>query len=437
MLKDFLGFINQNELCDSKSRILVAVSGGKDSIALLMLFIEAKFNVAVAHYNFGLRGRASDGDEEFVKQVCIENNIPFFSKKTNTKEATKDWGVSTQMAARELRYNWFRELIVTEGYDYLATAHNLDDKIETLYLNITKGTGPRGLKSIPLKKGNIIRPLMFAGVSDIMKYLSDHNIVWREDSSNQTVDYQRNKIRHQVIPVLREINQGIENTAQINFKRFDALNQIFEEKLKEFKQTVTYEEVITIPFEKWKNSPGFSLVAEEFLKEFGFNYQEVNDLLNVTISGKIISSATHTVSMGRSEWFLEEKKKTENQTIEITEPGIYKFGNQQVELLLTKDFPSIMELRKSDIGYFDYDILKWPLTLRTWQLGDKFQPFGMRGKKLVSDFLIDAKIETTEKKNQLVLLDDNHIVWLVRLRIDDKYKLHSATKNILKVSFLK
>lgn len=436
MLEEFLEFINRNQLCATTDKILVAVSGGKDSMALLQLFWEAKFNISAAHYNFGLREQASDGDEEFVRHFCEEKNIPFFSTKTDTKQVTKDWGVSTQMAARELRYTWFKEIMAENKFDLLATAHNLDDKIETLYLNITKGTGPKGLKSIPLKKDGIIRPLLFAGVSKIMKYLAQNNLTWREDASNQTTDYQRNKIRHQVIPVLKEINPGIEHTALTNFHRFLALNEIFEEKLLAFEQTIDFGEVIKIPSEKWKNSAGFSLILEEFLKPYGFNFQDVESLLKIDLVGKKISSISHSLTVGRGEWFLEKNKQTSSEIFEFQAQGVYEIDNRRIQIQETKDFPSIMDIRKSDQAFFDFDLIEWPITLRVWQHGDKFQPFGMEGKKLVSDFLIDAKIDAPQKKNQLVLTDKNHLVWLVGLRTDDRYKLTSATKNILKVSFL-
>ena len=381
MLEEFLEFINKNQLCATTDKILVAVSGGKDSMVLLQLFWEAKFNISAAHYNFGLRGQASDGDEEFVRQFCLEKSIPFFSTKTDTKQVTKDWGVSTQMAARELRYTWFKEIMAENKFDLLTTAHNLDDKIETLYLNITKGTGPKGLKSIPLKKDSIIRPLLFASVSKIMKYLAQNNLTWREDASNQATDYQRNKIRHQVIPVLKEINPGIEHTAQTNFHRFAALNDIFEEKLQAFRETIDFGEVIKIPSEKWKNSAGFSLVLEEFLKPYGFNYQDVVDLLKIDLVGKKITSSSHKLTVGRGEWFLEKNIQTTSEIFEFQAQGVYEIDNRRIQIQETKDFPSIMNIRKSDQAFFDFDLIEWPLTLRVWQHGDKFQPFGMEGKK--------------------------------------------------------
>jgi tRNA(Ile)-lysidine synthase len=437
MLKDFLEFINTNQLCKATDKVLVAVSGGKDSMALLNLFLEGQFNIAVAHYNFGLRDSASDGDENFVKEFCEKRQIPFYATKADTKKIAKERGVSTQMAARQLRYTWFNELLASEHFDWLATAHNLDDKIETLYLNLTKGTGPKGLKSIPLKKGKIIRPLMFAEVSKILAYLAEKNVSWREDASNQTINYQRNKIRHQVIPILKEINPGLANTAQVNFNRINELNAIFDEKLERFRQSIDFAEIIKIPFSEWQNTPGFALLLEEFLKPYGFNYQEVADLLNLTSAGKKIETNTHLIVTGRNDWFLEKKlESTEADIFHFKEPGLYEIGTQSIVLKLITDFPSIMDIRKSEHAFFDFDTIKWPLTLRNWKHGDKFQPFGMKGNKMVSDFLIDSKIDFPQKNNQKVLCDSQDILWLVGLRTDDRFKLHSATTKILKVSFL-
>jgi tRNA(Ile)-lysidine synthase len=435
MLKDFLKFINSHQLCKVTDKVLVAVSGGKDSMALLHLFIEAQYNISVAHFNFGLRGIASDGDQEFVKAFCALHEVPFFTTTTDTKSKTKELGVSTQMAARELRYIWFRELIETEGFDFLATAHNLDDKIETLLLNIVKGTGPKGLKSIPLKNEQIIRPLMFANVNQILDYIHTKQIKWREDSSNQTVDYQRNKIRHQVIPILSEINPGISETAKVNFRRFDALNEIFEEKLAAFKSEIELGEPMKIYPEKWKGTAGFSLILEEFLKPYGFNFQDINDFLKIVDIGKKIVSPSHTLTIGRNEWFLEKKISSKNEIMTFERPGNYEIGDRILKIEETFDFPNIMEIRKSEHAFFDFEKIKWPLSFRKWKKGDKFQPYGMNGKKLVSDFLIDLKIDAPQKNTQLVLGDSEGILWLVGLRIDDKVKLKSDTKKILKVSF--
>jgi tRNA(Ile)-lysidine synthase len=435
MQKEFLEFINRNGLCKASDRILVAVSGGKDSMALLHLFHEGGFDVSVAHFNFGLRGEASDGDEEFVRQCCTDRDIPFFSNKADTKKTAKDLGISTQMAARELRYSWFEDLINEHSFEFLATAHHLDDRIETLYLNITKGTGPKGLRSIPLTKGKIIRPLLFAKASQIIDYLREKKLVWREDTSNQTVDYQRNKIRHQVIPVLRELNPGLENTLLTNFSRFEALHDIFEEKLNAFKISVEFGEIIKIPFADWRESPGFTLVLEEFLKPYGFNYQEVTSLLKIDLVGKKIVSASHTITLGRGEWLLEKSTPPESESYVFHAPGVYEIGQRKIRISTITDFPSIMEIRNGEQAFFDLDTISWPLTLRNWKEGDKFQPFGMEGKKLVSDFLIDAKIDIPRKKKQLVLTDLNNILWVLGLRTDDRNKLNSATKSILKVSF--
>ena len=437
MLEDFLKFINTNQLCFASDKILLAVSGGKDSIALLSLFSEAKFNISVAHCNFCLRGQASDDDEVFVRKICEERNIPFFTKRLETKKVANELKISTQMAARELRYDWFKELLAEEKFDLLATAHNLNDKIESLILNISKGTGPKGLNSIPLKKNNIIRPLMFAKLEDIYCYLDQKKLVWREDSSNITTDYQRNKIRHEVIPHLKEINPNLEATAINNFSRFDALNAIFEEKLEQFKSTLKFGEIIEIYPKPWLQSPGFSLILEEFLKPYGFNFQEVGVLLQISNPGKTIKSPTHEISVGREVWYLSEIKKAEDiEIVDFPDFGEYTFFGKNWKFEMLENLPKSEDFLQKNTAYFDFEEISFPFTLRFWQKNDKFQPFGMKGSKLVSDLLIDVKIDLPLKKVQLVLCTENTIIWVVGLRSSEKFRIENHTKKVLKVSFL-
>ena len=306
MLNDFLSYINKQKLCTPTDSVLVAVSGGKDSMALLHLFQAAKFKIKVAHCNFQLRGKESDLDEEFVKQYCLENKVDCFIKKFETKEYAQSHKVSIEMAARDLRYSWFRDLSLVQNCTFIATGHHLNDTIETLFLNFTKGLGPNGLKSIPFKSANIIRPLLFANSYQISQYLSSNNLKWREDFSNLENEFQRNKIRNQVIPILKEINPGLEKTMAVNLHRFNDLAEIFNETLKQFVNEAVFEEENqwVIQPQKWLNSKGFHLILEEFLKPFGFNYQQVTDLLAIQESGKQMLSNSHAIQVGRGKWYL-------------------------------------------------------------------------------------------------------------------------------------
>ncbi len=438
MLSSFLTFINDEKLFFPEQKILLAVSGGRDSMLMLDLFSRAGFNFEVAHCNFGLRGEASDGDEQFVKNYCEKRAVGFYAIRFNTAEVAESRGISTQMAARELRYAWFEEVRASEGFDCIATAHHLNDRLETLLLNVVKGTGPKGLRSIPVKSGNIIRPLLFARSEDITGYLVQHGIDWREDESNTHTDYQRNKIRLEVIPLLKTINPSLEETAGRNLARFDDLADIFEEKLKDFEAQYIVEEE-----DGWrmlagemKKTAGLPLILEEWLKPFGFNYAVVQDLLAVTTPGKYFDSGSYRLTIGRAFWMLaakslkQEEVLVEDQTIKEVRFGMKRLSFRTMEVPLSSE-----ELRQSNRAFLDMDKLAFPLTIRYWKQGDSFQPFGMKGTRKVSDFLTDLKKDRFEKENQVVISDQKGIVWLAGLRIDHRCRITEQTGSVLRISF--
>lgn len=435
MLQSFLTYINDRSLFESHQKILLAVSGGKDSMLMLDLFFRAGFNFVVAHCNFQLRPLDSDGDEAFVRQYCEEKTIPFFVKRFETKKEAEAKGVSTQMIARDLRYAWFEELRQHLSCDYIATAHHLNDAVETLFLNITKGTGPKGLRSIPAKQGHIIRPLMFAGSGELAHYVALNQIQWREDVSNQTVDYQRNKIRHEVIPVLKEINPSLEETVARNISRFQDLAGIFEERLAVFEADVVSKEGESVEIDslKLKAFTGHALLLEEFLKPYGFNYAQVNDILHAG-PGKIFQSAGYVLEAGRVSWLLSPQSARLSEEIVISKQDhevVFVHGKLQLEQL--SRLPEAGELKEKEKAFLDVDKLEFPLVLRVWKTGDAFRPFGMKGNKKVSDYLIDHKIDSFDKNKQYVLCDQSGIVWLVGQRIDDRCRISEKTLSVLKV----
>ena len=439
MLNDFLSYINKHKLCTLTDSVLVAVSGGKDSMALLHLFQTAKFTIKVAHCNFQLRGKESDLDEEFVKQYCLENKVDCFIKKFETKEYAQSHKVSIEMAARDLRYSWFRELSLVQNCTIIATGHHLNDTIETLFLNFTKGLGPNGLKGIPFKSDTIIRPLLFADSFQISQYLSSNNLKWREDFSNQENEFQRNKIRNQVIPTLKEINPGLEKTMAVNLHRFYDLAEIFNETLKQFVKEAVFEEENqwVIKPQKWLNSKGFHLILEEFLKPFGFNYQQVTDLLAIKESGKQMLSQSHTIQVGREKWYLKSLVSNHGEKdFSFEAIGTYLIDNKEWKLELFEKIPSQEELKNKNTCYVPFDKVIWPLKLRKWKEGDSFFPFGMKGKKKVSDLLIDLKLEPIEKQNQQILADQNDIIWVVGLRSSEKFRIDKSCLKFLKIEFV-
>lgn len=421
-----------NLLCEKRHRILVTVSGGKDSMALLHLFHSEGYKTEAAHVNFKLRGADADADEKLVAGFCRQHHIPFHSRSFDTKVYAAEKGISTQMAARELRYTWFEELATRHKLDRIATAHHLHDNLETLLLNFTKGTGPKGLTGIPVKTGRVIRPLLHATPEQILAYLEENGIPWREDLSNREDHYHRNRIRNRVIPLLQVINPGLEHTFEVNLERFQDLQAVFEESLKNFEAThMIVNGETRIPQEVLKRTPGISLILEEFLKKYGFNRQDALLVLNVSETGKKVYSPTHVVICERNYRLLKERKEAAVAETEIKGEGVYRAGEHYL---------SVKRLDASDINpdyanpataWLDAGKVTWPLRIRPWKNGDRFIPYGMKGSKLVSDYLKDRKVSASEKKAQWVVEDASGILWLAGHRIAEPFKITEGTREML------
>jgi tRNA(Ile)-lysidine synthase len=435
--KRFNESILKNSLCLETDRILVAVSGGKDSMALLHLFYKNGYAIEAAHFNFKLRGIESDLDEKLVRTFCNTHGIQLHVTSADTLAFAQKNKLSTQMAARELRYSWFKTLMSERKLDYIATAHHLNDNLETLLLHIAKGTGPRGLTGIPAKSNRIIRPLLENTAEEILIYMREEGIAWREDLSNQKNDYARNRIRNNIIPQLKIINPGLEQTVSININRFKDLAAIFREQLDSFESQVLKEgERRKISLELIRNTVGVHLLLEEYLKEYGFNHQDVSQLLTISHAGKMFLSSSHTLTLDRGFWLLDKIHSEIIEPLIIEKEGKYKVGTNQFSLRIQTEKPTISELKLPNYAFFDLDKIDWPLTIRVWKEGDKFKPFGMKGKsKLVSDYLIDVKQDLTVKKNQLVLLDKNKVLWIVGLRSSHDVKISENTQKILLLKF--
>lgn len=428
-------FINTLKgLCDIEDRILVAVSGGKDSMALLELFRTNGYKIEVAHFNYKLREEDSENDELLVTEYCTKYALTLHINSANTKKTAKEKGVSTQIAARELRYSWFTQLLNDCSLNHVATAHHLNDNLETLLLNITKGTGPKGLTAIPAKTGNIIRPLLSFTSEEIKAYLVEKNVKWRDDLSNFENNYSRNRIRNRVVPELKIVNPGLEDTFKVNLDRLRNLNQIFTEQLKTFESKVIKKgNSREIPLNTIENTTGNALILEEYLKPFGFNYHDIQNLLSVSSSGKTILSKHYQLVFQRSYWLLTEREEdyllfTE---IELTKEGKYDLGDYSLTIKTTNKNKEELDFSNPNIAYLDSGKLTWPLKVRTWKQGDKFKPFGMKGTKLVSDFLMDLKIPITEKNKQLVLESNHEIAWVLGHRINNDYRINQTSLHFL------
>ena len=430
MQKQFLKYCEKIGL-KNEANILIAVSGGLDSMALLHLFRLSGFSVQAAHCNFNLRGEESDRDEQFVKDTCDAMDIPIHLKHFDTEKYAQLQGVSIQMAARDLRYAWFEEVRVANDLDLIATAHHQDDQIETVLLNLSRGTGLKGMHGILAAQNKLIRPLLFTDRSGLQSWMSANSFTHCEDSSNASVKYSRNKLRHQLIPTLKEINPSLSNTFQENTERFAASEQNLSFLFEKQRQTIvvqkgTEQHIVLSELLKY---PSPIDVLFYFIADFGFNdWRAIENLLSAA-SGKIISSETHELLKDRMALILREKQGVKRNSFNISEAQecISNPISLSFRIVDRKEF----ELNKSKhVAALDYDKLQFPLELRSWQRGDVFQPLGMSGKKKVSDFFIDEKISLFQKENTWLLCSAGEVVWLVGHRIDERFKLVEPSQKV-------
>ncbi len=438
MLKKFLTFINEKTLFQTGDKVLLAVSGGMDSVVMAHLFYKAELNFAIAHCNFGLRGEESDGDELFVKKLAKKYKIPFFSEQFDTEAFAEQEKISIQMAARVLRYEWFEQICRTNGFACIATAHHLNDTLETILFNLTKGTGIAGLHGILPKNGRIVRPMLFANREDMKEYVVENQLGWREDSSNESSDYHRNRIRNEVVPLLKTINPNLEQTIESTVERVVAVEHIFFAEIERLRQLLWRQEegMWYLDFTQLVTETEPIIKLYELLKPFHFTYKQTLDIWQVlgAESGRQFDSPSHRLVKDRTE-LVVSPKSMQAFLPEMIVADQQEFANAWVKLrmhVVTAEGFTIPTSPK--IAALDYDLLKFPLKIRLWKAGDKFCPLGMSQKKKVSDFLIDEKVPVNVKEQTYVLLSGDTIVWIVGRRVDDRYKITKETKQVYVVS---
>jgi len=413
-------------------KLLLAVSGGLDSMVLLHLLKNQEFDVSVAHCNFQLRGNESDEDETFVTQFCKENKIPIFVKRFDTEAFATDNKLSIQIAARTLRYAWFNEIRQENGIDFLLTAHHLDDSLETFLINFTRGSGLDGLTGIPEQNNETIRLLLPFSRNDIHDFAIENKIEWREDSSNASDKYFRNKLRHQVIPVLKELNPSFLETFQNTILHLQETQTIVERAVEAVKNEVCiYEnEILSIDIHKLKKHQSYKTYLYHILKEYQFyDWKAINNLIEAQ-SGKQVFGKDYFILKDRKHLLVAKNISKENTSyfIDLNE-NMLKFP-----LKICISNTSYTSTKESNAIFVDSDLLKFPLELRKWQDGDVFYPIGMQGKKKLSKYFKDEKMSLIEKSNQWVLVSDNQIVWVVGKRQDDRFKITRKTNNKLQIS---
>jgi tRNA(Ile)-lysidine synthase len=436
MLNRFLENITSKKLFEPNQKVLLAVSGGIDSMVMLYLFEKSGFDYGIVHCNFQLRGDESDQDEEFVKTQVLIHGVPSFFIRFDTEEYAQINGISIEMAARELRYEYFEKVRIEHNYDFIATAHHSDDLIETFFLNLSRKTGIKGLTGIKEKSGKIIRPLLFASRNEIEKFASENYIEFREDSTNNEVFYQRNFLRHQILPLFSELNQSFKKNVLASIENLkdaeSVYSRFFESEKKKVRINAIDSQIVNI--ENLRKSEHPKLLLLEILNEFNFNpivAEEVFQSLE-SESGKQFYSKTHRLVKDREKLFISEIEKKENRIyyIEADDTELFAPFEIKVEKWSGKDF----KIRKEkNIACLDFEKLEFPLLIRKWQQGDYFQPLGMTGFKKVSDFLIDEKIPVHEKENTWLLCSGNKIVWIMGHRIDNRFKITEKTGKIIKI----
>jgi len=438
MIDHFAQFIHKHNLCQSSDKILLAVSSGVDSMVMMNLFMKSGYLVGIAHCNFGLRGKESDDDDEFIRRLAEKCEIPVYTKKFETKKYAEQKRVSIQMAARDLRYAWFEEIRTHEGYTYIATAHNINDSVETIIFNLVKGTGLKGLTGIPVKTSNIIRPLLFAAREQIASYAKENHINFREDSSNTSIKYHRNYIRHKILPEFERINPGFFDTVKNTIDRLGSLQNVLGKWLDESHSDYFEKKGEDVYLKKdFFNKFNEPALLYEVIGAYGFNYDQCVSILENLFagSGSLYYSEKYVLNIDRTNLILS-RKESQKELYKIRATNKFVFTNR-FKLKLEYMAKGEEEIDPNPyFGYFDVDKLEFPLELRSWQKGDWFVPIGMTGKKKLSDFMIDKKIPLNLKNRIMVLLSGDSIAWIAGYRVDDRFKIHNGTKKLLKITYL-
>lgn len=433
MFKNFKNHIKNQLPFLKEGKLIVAISGGIDSVVLGHLCHNLKLNFALAHCNFNLRGEESNADEDFVLELAEQLDVEVFIQNFGTEAYANENKCSIQMAARELRYDWFSELAEQLQFDYILTAHHADDNLETFLINFTRGTGLNGLTGIPVVNENIVRPLLSFSRENIEAYAKENNIKWREDSSNTSRKYLRNKLRHEVVPILKEINPQILNSFQSTIDNLNDTADIVDESLNAVaKRAITTidDKGISYKVSEFKKVNNPKAYLFEMFKDYGFTeWNDVKALLGAE-SGKQVLSNSHRLIKHREHLILTEIKSKKPQSITIKEADA--LVETEIGSLNFKIVNSVSEVSKH-ITYLDKDKLVFPLELRLWKEGDYFHPIGMKGRKKVSKYLKDEKLSLVEKENIWLLTSNNEVVWVVGKRADNRFRVAEATNNILKI----
>lgn len=434
MLDKIKRYIADNKLFEQSDKLLVGLSGGADSMALLNVLIELKYDCVAAHCNFHLRGEESDKDQLYVEDWCNFKNIPLITVDFDTTKYAADNKISIEMAARELRYGWFERVRKEHDADYIAVGHHLNDSIETFLLNLIRGTGISGLSGIAPKNGRVVRPLLSVSREEIEEYLDGKATNFRVDSTNLEDIYTRNFVRLNLLPSLEKINPSINDAIARTSKNLSEVEKVYRHVMEKDIKEVLLDNVIDIVKLRQTISP--QSVLFEILFPLGFSPSSIEDVLDSidATPGKVFYSPSHRLIKDRISLLIDElsTNEVENRTFTINK------GNTHIDLPLDMSFdvkPYPVDITKSPkYLYLDADLITYPLVLRKWQLGDWFVPFGMKGRKKLSDFFTDQKFSIKDKEDVWILVSGEDIVWVVGHRSDDRFRVTPKTKNILVIN---
>ena len=411
---------------------IVACSGGVDSVVLAHLCAQTGVDFAIAHCNFNLRGEESEQDEQFVRRLSDQLGVKYFTESFDTERYASSHKGSIQMAARELRYKWFDELLDAQGYSWVQTAHHLDDALETFVINLSRGTGIDGLTGIPKVSHRVLRPLLPFKRERILDYAQQNQINWREDRTNEETKYLRNKIRHEVVPVLKELHPTFLGNFSKTLKYLTDTSILLSHYIEGLREELfePYHEGFRIPLDRLEQLDPLEAYLFEFFRPYGFTSWPDISSLTTSMSGKEVRSATHRLIKDREHLILQEIQP------QVADPEMDEISLDTGDLPLGLNVEQVTEIEEKNntILYVDKETLNDRLTVRKWQKGDYFYPLGMEGKKKVSKFFKDEKMDAIAKQNQWLLCCGEDIVWIIGRRADDRFKITADTKEILKIT---
>lgn len=436
LVDSFKKYISSHQLFNAKDQLLIAVSGGVDSVVLCELCYQSGYPFSIAHCNFQLRDEESEGDEQFVKALAEKYAVPFFVKKFDTEKYAADNKVTVQLAARELRYHWFEQLVNQSAnqLQYLLTAHHADDNIETIAMNFFKGSGINGLKGILPKQHTIVRPLLFATKEDILRFAKENDLSYREDSSNSSDKYTRNYFRNQLLPAVEKVFPQVKENLLHNAERFREINTIYQSALEKIKAGLVFAKGAEqhIPVLKLQRTQAMPTVLFEIIKEYGFSAHQTGEVIKLlnSESGKYVQSATYRILRNRKWLILGPLNSNEaiNYLVEAHDKEVVFAAGKL--LVQQTDKPGPIS-KDPLVAQLDSRHIQFPLLLRKWKTGDYFYPLGMTKKKKISRFLTDLKLSLNSKQAVWVVESNKKIVWVAGHRIDDRFKITGSTTGIL------